>query len=329
MDIRSEKDFLELLDQFFPRKHGQLSIGRGDDCAVLNLREDICLTSDLFLQDVHFKLEYFSPEDIGYKALAVNISDILAMGAKPLGFQLNLMVPPDLGIEFWSPFFSEMSKLAEKLDMALAGGDISRWDKLGIDITMWGKSKNRYLQRGQSQIKDKLFLIGEPGLAKVGLMVLEQGFCKTEYPKAVQAHLRPELFYVQAGQLALEEQIRGLMDVSDGLAQDLPRFLRPDLGADLFIQEQDLDPELVRFAKENNQSPLDLALSGGEDYALLGSAQPEGIMELKKRMPEIKIIGQVTSQPGIYILGRPYRDHGFDHFEAGLTKPVSSRKGLK
>ena len=89
--IRSEDDFLLLVDRYFPNTHPHLALGRGDDCAELLCPPRMALSTDLFLEDIHFRRSYFTPEDMGHKALAVNISDLAAAGALPLGFSLGLM----------------------------------------------------------------------------------------------------------------------------------------------------------------------------------------------------------------------------------------------
>ncbi len=173
--MKSEEQFLELIDTYFPRDHKFLTLGRGDDCAVFTGDKEMCVSSDLFLEDVHFRRDYFTAEDIGYKALAVNVSDIAAMGAHPVAFTMDLMAPSDLDDEFWNGFFKSMSMLARQNDMVLAGGDLSRADKLGVSITAFGTApgSKRFLTRGNCVPGDILFTVGDLGLARAGLMTLE------------------------------------------------------------------------------------------------------------------------------------------------------------
>ncbi|MFP4480576.1 MAG: thiamine-phosphate kinase [Desulfohalobiaceae bacterium] len=312
----SEEEFLQELDRFFPAiGQDKLRLGRGDDCAVWSGEQDMCITSDLFLQDVHFRREYFSAADIGYKALAVNISDIAAMGARPEGFNLNLMLPEQLGLGFWRKLFKGMADLAMEQNIVLCGGDLSRASALGLDITIWGSAMGpRFLQRRMCQPGDFLFCVGSPGLARVGLQVLESGQNRQEYPAACQAHLRPGIMLPQAALLAQEETLRGLMDVSDGLVKDLPRFLGAKLGAEIFLNEQKLHQEVLSFAREKGCSPLELALLGGEDYALLGAVPPQELPGLQARLPETQVLGRVEERPGLRLQGRELNLEGFDHF---------------
>lgn len=314
MNIRSEDEFLKLVDKFFPKEHEHLILGRGDDCAIIRSSPELCISSDLFLENIHFKKDYFSAADIGYKALAVNISDIAAMGGVPLGFSLNLMVPDYLDESFLSPFFQGMSILAKEYSLVLAGGDLSQAPILGVDITIWGSGKGRFMQRQKCIPGDYLFLIGEIGMARAGLFVLEQGIEKESFFRSIKAHLRPKTYVAEGQILATQYKVKGLMDVSDGLVRDLPRFLGSKYGANIDMQEVDLDMEVCRYARLRGISPIEFALLGGEDYSLLGAVAAEGWEQLKEKIPQIYSIGQVISKPGIFVDNKPFVVQGFDHF---------------
>ena len=314
--MKSEAQFLELIDGHFPREHDFLALGRGDDCAVLRGGTDYCVSSDLFLEGVHFRREYFSAADIGYKALAVNISDIAAMGAKPVAFTMDLMVPPGLPDEFWNDFFKSMAGLARQNDMVLAGGDLSRSDRLGVSISVFGApGSTGFLRRGNCAFGDVLFIVGDIGLARAGLMALEASGtnARNEFPAAVLAHLRPKP-KVLIGTLLNTAGVKGLMDVSDGLARDLPRFLGPGLGANLTIESSALNGNVLAYAKSINADPVEFAFLGGEDYALLGAASPFEAGKARS-VPGYFEIGTVTKESGIMLNGAPFENPGFDHFD--------------
>ena len=314
--MKSEGQFLELIDTHFPREHDFLKLGRGDDCAILAGGNDYCVSSDLFLEDVHFRHAYFSAEDIGYKALAVNISDIAGMGAKPVAFTMDLMAPADLDDEFWEGFFKSMSMLARQNDMVLAGGDLSRSDKLGVSISIFGVGgSSGFLRRGNCHPGDVLFTIGDLGLARAGLMTLEAVGAKGReaFPAAVLAHLRPKP-KVLIGTLLNAAGVKGLMDVSDGLARDLPRFLGPHFGAEITLPASDLNGNVLAFALGVGADPVETALLGGEDYALLGAVSPLDISRAES-VPGFTPIGVVTKTPGLIVNGSPYTTTGFDHFD--------------
>lgn len=313
--MNSEERFLELIDEFFPREHDFLGLGRGDDCAVLKGGKDYCVSSDLFLEDVHFRRDYFSAADIGYKALAVNISDIAAMGAKPVAFTMDLMAPADVDDAFWREFLNSMAMLARQNDMVLAGGDLSRADKLGVSISIFGVGGSTgFLRREKCSFGDILFTIGDLGLARAGLMSLEAAGAKARetLPAAVLAHLRPKP-KVMIGTLLNAAGVKSLMDVSDGLARDLPRLLGPELGADLAMDPAMLNEDVITFARTVGADPLEFAVLGGEDYALLGAVSPFEAGKAES-VPGFTRIGTVTKTPGITLNGQPFAVEGFDHF---------------
>jgi thiamine-monophosphate kinase len=324
MRLDSEDAFLRLIDAYFPNAAPGLILGRGDDAAVFEYPGPVCVSSDLFLEDVHFRRAYFTPAEIGRKALAVNLSDMAAMGATPLGFTLCVSAPADLEPGFWPEFFAAMAKSAARHKVVLAGGDLSRAERLSVSITVWGKPgpTGRFLTRGQGRPGDLLFVVGELGLARAGLLSLEGlGRAALEsYPEACRAHLDPVPLDRAALILARIAAVRGLMDVSDGIAMDLPRFLGPGLGASLDLYGLPLHAETVRFAAGAGVDPIRFALEGGEDYALLGCLAPEGARALKERLPGARVIGVIGGVPGIWHGQSPVTPGGFDHFRPGAPE---------
>jgi thiamine-monophosphate kinase len=371
--ITSENHVLSLIDAYFPRRHPSLLLGRGDDCAEFVSASPLALSSDLFLEQVHFRRSYFTAEEVGHKALAVNLSDLAAAGARPLGFSLGLICPADLDADWLEAMFKGMAALARESDIPLAGGDISAGNSLGFCITVWGSAANAqslFLRRG-AEVGDILFTLSpqnpfgvcELGLARLGLEVLEkQGRAAiNSYPAACAALLAPKPM-LAAGQalsaLLLESSRQDqpahikapihVMDLSDGLARDLPRLLSglaqqfaagaefdrvktgsrqgyaANLGADLNFEAKNLHPELRAYYAGSEQKALGMALSGGDEYALLCACSPEKLDILNKRLrdakPFMQILGTVSEVPGIrwqgIDIGDMVSEGGFDHFKA-------------
>ena len=277
-----------------------------------------------------------SPAEIGHKALACNISDLAACGTRPEAFTLSVGLPPDTDYAWLDAFFSGMGALAERFGLALAGGDTTRSEKLVISITVFGSEigEGSFLTRGGSMPGDVLFVVGPLGLARVGLQELEahgREALKT-WPQACRAHLMPEplvdagLMLARAG---LNSRPPALMDVSDGVARDLPRLLgltgeagTPSvagggLGAELVLPAGILPSEVTRWCRENGRSPVKEALLGGEDYALLGSCAADMLPSLHAAIPGLWEIGTVTDTGKIYCNRESLESlHGFDHFAA-------------
>ena len=316
MKLDSEEAFLDLVDRFFPRMRRSEAGGRGDDCAVVPCRERLCLSTDLFLEGVHFSRTYFSPRDVGYKSLAVNISDIAAMAGEPEGFLLNLFIPGDVPETFWPEYFQGLAELAEEHALYLAGGDLSRSGQLGMGITIWG-SPGGCVPRGGGRPGDLLFLVGDPGLSAAGLTVLGRGWDPGEFPHAVEAHLRPRLYVAQARELGRISGVTALMDVSDGLARDVPRLVGQGKGASLRLGEEDLHPEVIACARREGNSATELAFRGGEEYALLGAVAPSSRSELLDRVPEARFVGEILREERVLLNGNPMTIQGFDHLRGG------------
>lgn len=314
----SEDHFLAAISERFPNTHPHMLLGRGDDCAVLACPEAVALTTDLFIEDVHFRRAYFSPEDAGYKALAVNVSDMAGMGGEPLGFSLGLAGPPDTPAGYWERMLDGMAGLAASLNMPLVGGDLNACAKIVLSVTLWGKVGpcGKFIQRGGAQPGDALFVVGDVGLAACGLEALERfgPDAAKDWPEAVAAHLRPGVKVAEGTRLAGIGRVRGLMDVSDGLARDLPRFLGPDLGAELAIDPDTLHPEVLRMAEAAGRDPVEAAVVGGEDYCLLGACPRDGFLEVYSRVPGVWAVGEVTQGGGLSLGGKTLEARGFDHF---------------
>ncbi|HIU17801.1 MAG TPA: thiamine-phosphate kinase [Candidatus Avidesulfovibrio excrementigallinarum] len=323
--ITSEDSILAIIDRHFPSEHPRLVLGRGDDCCVLATGEALAVSTDLFMEDVHFRRSYFTPEDIGWKALAVNVSDLAAAGAHPAGFSLGLALPRDASTELVDGLFAGMAELAGPLSLPLTGGDLSVADRLHLCVTVFGDiTPATSLRRRNASPGDLIFLGGRIGLARVGLKVLEaQGRqAMAVYPEACAAHLRPEPRLRDGMRLgALQAQQDGrisLMDVSDGLARDLPRLLGP-LGADLTLPAP--HPECLSWAASqvtDSREAAELALKncwlGGEDYAVVGTCEPRLAATVMTLIPDGAVLGRVTDDGVLRWNGHTASVEGFDHF---------------
>ncbi len=353
MAALSEDHILKTLEKYFSNTHSSLLLGRGDDCSIVRMQGNMCVSTDLFMENVHFRTSYFSPQEIGHKALAVNISDIAAMGARPLGFSLGLALPAHTEMAWLEGFFSGMASLAKNHNLVLSGGDLSKADTLSICITIWGESATNknlgestmpFLTRGGAMPGDVLFVVGDVGLARIGLEELEKqgAAAKEQWPAACAAHLRPEP-QTEAGLILARSSIHMrapvLMDVSDGLSRDIPRLLgmqtpsyNPDsagvssapfsplsvqgsLGAHIVLPTVMLHEEVVRHAQLHKRCATEQAWLGGEDYALVGACVPKLLPILHAALPKIRSIGTLTDSGYIELNGqRVTQSSGFDHF---------------
>jgi thiamine-monophosphate kinase len=147
----SEDDILAIVGRIFPTGHPALLLDRGDDCAVLRPGGPLAVTTDVFAEDAHFRQRYFTPFDIGWKSLAVNVSDVGSSGAKPTGFSIGLTLTGREDSAWLESFCNGMKALTDRFDLAISGGDLARSPLLNVCVTAWGElpaEMPRGLRRG-------------------------------------------------------------------------------------------------------------------------------------------------------------------------------------
>lgn len=286
---RSENGFIAALLARVPHREG--SQGPGDDCAVMPPSpQRRVITTDALIEGTHF-LRAHPPEALGYKALAVNLSDVAAMGASPEAFLLSIALPDDLPTGWWEAFCDGLGACAREHQVVVAGGDTVRSrGPIALTITAWGVAE-RLLERAAGQPGDVLMVLGRIGRSGVGLTRWladprdPPGLGESEDP-CLWHHLRP-MPPLWAGPFAASLGVRCGLDLSDGLATDLPRLAM----ASGLVLEVDLaalpdDPAL-------DASPLERARTG-EDYGLCVLAAPELVEALAAR--GFAAIGRATTR---------------------------------
>lgn len=315
-----------------PVRSAGLVKGIGDDAAVIRPRgagEYWVITTDMLVEEVDFRLNWTSARRLGARSLAVNLSDLAAVGARPRFFTISLALPAGIPERWILEFHKGAVEKGAAHGAALIGGDLSRAERIAVSIAAFGESLNRkILYRSGGKAGDILYVTGELGRSAAGLKLLLDGNADTASlprKKAIRAHLDPEPRCRAGIWLAQSGLVSCMMDLSDGLSTDLPRLCTPgNLGAEI------LRVRLPVFSACANWGcdPLDLALNGGEDFELLFAvpARKASLLEKKypKRLPPISRIGRLTTEPGkIWILsagGRrdPLPPRGYDHFSHGF-----------
>ncbi|HYD76711.1 thiamine-phosphate kinase [Ramlibacter sp.] len=321
----------ELIDRFFlrpgrPAAEG-VALGVGDDCALLapTPGQQLAISSDMLLEGRHF-LPTVDPDSLGHKALAVNLSDLAACGARPLAFTLALALPA--ADEAWLAAFSRgLFALADAHGCTLAGGDTTR-GPLAICITVFGEvPTGQALLRSGARPGDDIWVSGTLGDARLALEALRGGLA---LPPAMLASVR-ERMDRPVPRLALGQALRGIasaaIDVSDGLLGDLGHLLRRSgagatldtVAAQALLAARRL-PDAAALPDAATQ--LEYVLAGGDDYELAFTAPADrrGDVEAAAATCATPVtrIGRVDTEPGVRLVGdgaradRPYRS--FDHF---------------
>ncbi|MBI3778174.1 MAG: thiamine-phosphate kinase [Gammaproteobacteria bacterium] len=312
----------ELIRHFFARQpvsRADVAVGIGDDCALLRppVGQSLAVTSDLLVSGVHF-LPDVDPASLGHKALAVNLSDLAAMGAEPAWFLLNLVLP-EADAVWLERFCRGMFELARQYNVQLVGGDTSR-GPLTIGIEAHGfVPETVALRRAGARAGDRIYVTGTLGDAAVALLhrLGKQPLSGSDFAALVERLDRP-VPRVREG-MALRGIATGAIDISDGLLADLGHILEMSgVGARIFLDKIPLSPicrtHVGKFGWE-------AALAMGDDYELCFTvpAQDTGALEKLRFACGVHCIGEIEAEPGLRIvdeLGKPYRPSftGHDHF---------------
>ncbi|HNE87772.1 MAG: thiamine-phosphate kinase [Candidatus Nanopelagicales bacterium] len=282
----------------------------GDDAAVLRLGSDrLVVSTDMLVQDRHFRLEWSSPEDIGHKAAAQNFADLAAMGARPVALTAAIAMPPETPAEWVLAVVDGMVAEAADLGSAVVGGDVTRGSVITLCVTALGvPAGSRLVRRNGAHPGDVVAVCGRLGWAAAGLAVLGRGFRSPRV--VVDAHRRPQPPY-SAGALAAAAGATAMIDVSDGLLADLGHIAHAS-GVQIVLDTDALpiDDQIRETASAFNADPLGWVIAGGDDHALAatfpaGTVLPAGFVA----------IGEVVEGSGVEVPGyRHIGSPGFDHF---------------
>lgn len=333
---------LNLLDQIrkgFSQKARNIAVGIGDDAAVIKpLSKYLLATTDMMIEGVHFDLRFMTPFQLGFKLISVNVSDIYAMGGKPFCCLLNVAVSGNTRTEFIDKLFDGVKAAMSLYRTVLVGGDLSAADRVSLSATLIGYA-GKYITRSGAKAGDRIYVTGTLGDSAGGLEVLKRvkkniPLQKTAHGKAQRAKggdtallklarwglryqtveplLRRHLMPEARDPARFVKRATSMIDVSDGLLIDLTRLCdESKVGARIYAENVPLSPELKRVASRLGISPLELALSGGEDYELLFTA-PRG------KMVDAAYIGDVTKSGRVIVDSKgkekPFAAKGYQHF---------------
>ena len=311
--MRSEFDFINSLRQRIGSSSQSIVTGIGDDAAVFrnNSGKETVISTDLLVEDIDFRRTTTPPYLLGHKALAVSLSDLAAMGSRPLWSLISIGVPEDVWeSDFIDRLYDGLLELANRYGVQLIGGDTSRTNEhITIDSIALGEcSAGMAVKRTGASPGDQIFVTGSLGAAAAGLRLIERGAHLAEQnlddedsqklDHVLLRQLRPEP-RVGWGIVMGEERIAtSMIDLSDGLSSDLNHLCAAsNTGALIDAALLPIDERVVELCGRRALDPLQLALHGGEDFELLFTVKPENVARLPRRVDgvEIKRIGEVTA----------------------------------
>jgi thiamine-monophosphate kinase len=334
---------LEEIRKSFKKKSKHVVVGIGDDAAVVRPQDKYLLfTTDMMIEGVHFDLSFITPYQLGFKVVSVNVSDIYAMGGKPLYLLLNIAMNKNMTKNFSDRLFDGIKDAIRNYDTTLIGGDLSASNTgMSLSATVIGYG-GKYIKRSGANTGDKIYVTNNLGDSACGLELLKKikrhipmeslkaGEQRAKSNNSVLSALRSELLKEGLPLKTVEPLLRrhlmpearnpkkfikyatSMIDISDGLLIDLSRLCNESkVGARIYINNIPLSPELKKAASSLGISPIKLALSGGEDYELLFTAPPQ------KKIKAI-YIGEITESERMIVDSsgkeKPFSAEGYQHF---------------
>jgi thiamine-monophosphate kinase len=311
-----------------------VNTGIGDDTAVLQPTAGAVLlaTTDLLVEDIHFRRRWASPCDIGWKAMAVNLSDIAAMGGRPRWALVAVALPASVEVDDVDSFYLGMRDAAAPHDVVIVGGDTSASpDRWMITVTVLGEHAGVPALRSAARRGDAVLVTGTLGRSSAGLALLEaaeeraRGLGDVLRDELTRAHLRPIARVAEGRWLAAQTDVHAMMDCSDGLATDLAHICEESgVGARVTLDRLPVSQAVREASRALGRDALHWAVSGGEDYELLLTCDPGAVQALRAGLLEatgtpLTAIGVVEDAASglIYLdaCGEPVTfGRGYEHF---------------
>lgn len=314
-----EFGLIDHLTKNFKVIHSSTLKSIGDDAAVIDIKDQCVITTDLLVEGVHFDLAYVPLKHLGYKSVMVNLSDVYAMNAVPKQITVSIAVSNRFPLEALEELYAGIETAAKIYNIDVVGGDTTSSNKgLLISITALGHAKkDDIVYREGAKDNDLIVLSGDIGAAYLGLQVLEREKKVFEvnpqsqpdlsqYSYLVERQLKPEARKDIPELLKkLEVVPTSMIDVSDGLSSELLHICKASkVGATIYEDKIPLDPTVITTCEEFNMDSTTIALNGGEDYELLFTVKQEDFPKIKAN-PSLSIIGHIVPEKeGVHLITR-------------------------
>ena len=324
-----EFGLIDLIQKKIDTKDKRVVLNIGDDAAILRGSKNklLVFTTDTLMEKVHFDLKYCSYRDVGWKSMAANLSDIAAMGGIPLAGIISLGVSSRTKVEDILKLYSGLKTLSSRFKCPVVGGDIFSSKSLVITISLLGEvEKNLFKTRSGAKVGDLICVTGGLGEAEAGLRFLKKSSKnKIQFNDPItKKHLNPYPRIEESRLLVKNLKMTSMIDISDGLSSDLYHICEEsNKGALIYAEKIPISQKTKTVCKLLSLSPLNLALSSGEEYELLFTLSPEEEKKLLKVTQgkfQVSIIGKIKNvKEGVKILDqdgkiRNLKKTGYRHF---------------
>jgi thiamine-monophosphate kinase len=320
-----EFGLIDLIKKRILSKDDKVLVNIGDDAAVIEPSEDklLIFTTDTLMEKIHFDLKYFTFEQIGWKAMVANLSDIAAMGGLPKFALVTIGLPKSVSVKNVISIYDGMTAIARRYNCKIIGGD-TFFSPQGIfvSIALLGEVEKEFLvKRKGAQKGDLICVTGDLGEAQAGLEFLKK--YPQKKPALVKKHLTPLPRINEARTLVKNLKISSMIDISDGLSSELFHLTEENkLGAVIYETKIPISPDCIRAGNLLKRSPLLWALSSGEEYELLFTMEKRELSKLKKIKERVKVlvIGEMLEKKeNIFLMEksgkkRKLKRTGFTHF---------------
>ncbi|HPS59302.1 MAG TPA: thiamine-phosphate kinase [Spirochaetota bacterium] len=314
--ITGEFDLIRSIRELVRNRQGTPEgiTGIGDDCAVYSISEGRygLFSTDMSLEGVHFDLSFCSYHDAGYRSMAANVSDIYAMGGRPLMAFVSLGIPSSAQEDDIIKVYDGMIECAAKHGVFIAGGDTVSSEKLILSVSIYGETA-RPVMRSGAEPGDYVYVTGSTGGSLLGLELLQSGADVSAYPESAAKHLCPEPC-LNSSHVVSEYSPTSMIDISDGLAADLGHLCEESrCGYELYAERIPAPREVTGYCKIHSLDPLKYTLHSGEEYQLIFTSKlkiedDNTVSLIGKIIPEGKYITINNSR-------KPVTEAGFDHFK--------------
>jgi thiamine-monophosphate kinase len=330
----TEDELVEEIRRLLAEEMPGVTLGPGDDAALVEMGSHLgILTADMLVEGIHFERHTVPASDLGYKSLAVNVSDVAAMGGSPRYALVSLGLPEDIEPSWVVELYGGLREASREYAMAVIGGDTSKADRVVVSVAVTGEvARGAAVTRSGARPGDRLVVTGALGASAGGLELLRAPahdvapVVSSDWGRSLlEAHLRPAA-RVGEGQTLAQSGATAMIDVSDGLTKDLGRLCEAShVGAAVVLADLPLALSLKELADVlPGVDPLTFALEGGEDYELLAALPPGAVRRTAAKLAErfgtqLTQIGEIREGSGLVAIEqdgseRPLAPGGWDHF---------------